>query len=280
MTGPRHRRRRRSEWQRLDPRMLLVHPVRELVRFLPVLSACSSPAARPATPLALSASLLPSRRGRCAASHPLPDRRRPGRAAPRPAQPHGASRPRSTGCARSTSRPRSIHRIARASPRCGSARPASAADGDALDLDGLPVERARALRAELLRAATAEPRRRGPDGRAGPTPKKAATHRGHLRPRRGCGSPRSPVPGSPSPTTAVFLQVPRSSSTPSTRGKIPTDAAGGARLGHHRRALPWSRVPARRSPRHRRCSATSSPTAASVLLTPRQGHVARRVAGS
>lgn len=27
----------RSEWRRLDPRMLLVHPVRELVRFLPVL---------------------------------------------------------------------------------------------------------------------------------------------------------------------------------------------------------------------------------------------------
>ena len=29
--------RRDAEWQRLDPRMLLVHPIRELIRFLPVL---------------------------------------------------------------------------------------------------------------------------------------------------------------------------------------------------------------------------------------------------
>ena len=28
---------RDAEWQRLDPRMLLVHPIRELIRFLPVL---------------------------------------------------------------------------------------------------------------------------------------------------------------------------------------------------------------------------------------------------
>ncbi|MDE0778612.1 MAG: hypothetical protein OSB43_20215, partial [Nocardioides sp.] len=28
---------RDREWQRLDPRMLLVHPVREVLRFLPVL---------------------------------------------------------------------------------------------------------------------------------------------------------------------------------------------------------------------------------------------------
>ena len=28
---------RDAEWQRLDPRMLLVHPVREVMRFLPVL---------------------------------------------------------------------------------------------------------------------------------------------------------------------------------------------------------------------------------------------------
>ena len=30
---------RDREWQRLDPRMLLVHPVRELIRFLPALIA-------------------------------------------------------------------------------------------------------------------------------------------------------------------------------------------------------------------------------------------------
>ena len=29
--------RRDAEWQRLDPRMLLVHPIREVIRFLPVL---------------------------------------------------------------------------------------------------------------------------------------------------------------------------------------------------------------------------------------------------
>jgi putative membrane protein len=28
-----------GQWQRLDPRMLLVHPVRELIHFLPVLLA-------------------------------------------------------------------------------------------------------------------------------------------------------------------------------------------------------------------------------------------------
>ena len=28
-----------AEWQRLDPRMLLVHPVREVIRFLPALIA-------------------------------------------------------------------------------------------------------------------------------------------------------------------------------------------------------------------------------------------------
>ena len=27
--------RRDAEWQRLDPRMLLVHPIREVIRFLP-----------------------------------------------------------------------------------------------------------------------------------------------------------------------------------------------------------------------------------------------------
>ena len=30
---------RDAEWQRLDPRMLLVHPVKELMRFLPVVAA-------------------------------------------------------------------------------------------------------------------------------------------------------------------------------------------------------------------------------------------------
>jgi putative membrane protein len=28
---------RDAEWQRLDPRMLLVHPIREVLRFLPVI---------------------------------------------------------------------------------------------------------------------------------------------------------------------------------------------------------------------------------------------------
>ena len=32
-----------SEWQRLDPRMLLVHPVREVIRFLPALVVLTGP---------------------------------------------------------------------------------------------------------------------------------------------------------------------------------------------------------------------------------------------
>ena len=37
MTGPVDELVRDAEWQRLDPRMLLVYPLRELLRFLPVL---------------------------------------------------------------------------------------------------------------------------------------------------------------------------------------------------------------------------------------------------
>ena len=31
-----------SDWQRLDRRMLLVHPIREVVKFLPALIACAA----------------------------------------------------------------------------------------------------------------------------------------------------------------------------------------------------------------------------------------------
>ena len=40
--------RRDAEWQRLDPRMLLVHPIREVIRFLPVLIVFAVAGPRPA----------------------------------------------------------------------------------------------------------------------------------------------------------------------------------------------------------------------------------------
>ena len=91
---------RDHEWQRLDPRMLLVHPVRELVRFLPVLVALlfAGSASGDGPPWHYLGVRRPDRvRGAALPDHRVPRRRRPRRAAPRAAQPPravDAARPR------------------------------------------------------------------------------------------------------------------------------------------------------------------------------------------
>ena len=82
----------RRQWQRLDARMLLVHPVRELIRFLPVRDRPRSSPVSAAGGSDLRWQLLgigdPDRAGPAALpDHELPDHRRPDRAAARAAQP-------------------------------------------------------------------------------------------------------------------------------------------------------------------------------------------------
>jgi putative membrane protein len=149
--------RRDAEWQRLDPRMLLVHPIREVIRFLPVLVvfAVARTAAGGeqwqlfgvAIPIALGLMryLTTSFRidgGRIELQRGLLNR-------------HVLSTPvdrvRTVDL---TSSP--IHRVLGLTKvRIGTGT-ASTNDEDRIDLDGLPLERARALRAELLRISTAD----------------------------------------------------------------------------------------------------------------------------
>ncbi|MBZ5740866.1 PH domain-containing protein [Nocardioides mangrovi] len=156
-----------GEWQRLDPRMLLVLPVRELVRFLPVLLAifvAGTASGRTdwwhglgiAIPVGLgllrylttffriTATRVELRRGllnRHLLSTPL-------------------DRVRTVDLTASPT-----HRVlGLTTVRIGTGT-ASTDDEDHLDLDGLPVERARELRAELLHLATA-------DAAAGTTPER------------------------------------------------------------------------------------------------------------
>jgi putative membrane protein len=148
---------RDAEWQRLDPRMLLVHPIREVIRFLPVLVVFV--VARTAAggeqwqligvaiPVALGLLryLTTSFRisgGRIELQRGLLNR-------------HVLSTPvdrvRTVDL---TSSP--IHRLLRLTTvRIGTGT-ASTNDEDRLDLDGLPLDRARALREELLRTSTAD----------------------------------------------------------------------------------------------------------------------------
>jgi putative membrane protein len=147
---------RDAEWQRLDPRMLLVHPIRELIRFLPVLIVFA--VARTASggeqwqllgvaiPVALGLLryLTTSFRisgGRIELKHGLLNR-------------HVLSTPvdrvRTVDL---TSSP--IHRaLGLTKVRIGTGT-ASSNDEDRIDLDGLPLPRARELRAELLQRSTA-----------------------------------------------------------------------------------------------------------------------------
>ena len=141
-----------DQWQRLDPRMLLVHPIREVIRFLPILVVVA--VARTATggepwqllgvafPIALgllrylttsfqiSSGRIELRRGllnRHVLSTPV-------------------DRVRTVDL---TSSP--IHRLlGLTTVRIGTGT-ASTSEEDRIDLDGLPVHRARALREELLR---------------------------------------------------------------------------------------------------------------------------------
>ena len=147
--------RRDAEWQRLDPRMLLVHPIREVIRFLPVLIVVvvASTAAGGeqwqligvAIPIALGLLryLTTSFRinsGRIELKRGLLNR-------------HVFSTPvdrvRTVDLTSSL-----IHRLLGLTKvRIGTGT-ASTSDEDRIDLDGLPLDRARALRAELLRTST------------------------------------------------------------------------------------------------------------------------------
>jgi putative membrane protein len=149
--------RRDAEWQRLDPRMLLVHPIREVIRFLPVLIvfAVARTAAGGeqwqlvgvAIPVALGLLryMTTSFRisgGRIELQRGLVNR-------------HVLSTPvdrvRTVDL---TSSP--IHRVLGLTKvRIGTGT-ASTSDEDRIDLDGLPLDRARALREELLRTSTAD----------------------------------------------------------------------------------------------------------------------------
>lgn len=148
---------RDAEWQRLDPRMLLVHPIREVLRFLPaiVVIALGSAASGGekwqligvAIPVALglmrylttsfriSAGRIELKRGllnRHVLSTPI-------------------DRVRTVDL---TSSP--IHRLLGLTKvRIGTGT-ASSSDEDRVDLDGLPLDRARELRVELLQRSTAD----------------------------------------------------------------------------------------------------------------------------
>lgn len=146
-----------QEWQRLDPRMLLIHPVREVIRFLPALLAvlvAGTAAGRElwqtafiVIPIALgllryfttsfriAAGRVELRRGlinRHVLSTPI-------------------DRVRTVDL---TSSP--IHRVlGLTTVRVGTGTASTSGD-ERLDLDGLPVQRARMLREELLRTSPAE----------------------------------------------------------------------------------------------------------------------------
>jgi len=149
--------RREAEWQRLDPRMLLVHPIREVIRFLPVLVVFVL--ARTAAggeqwqllgvafPIALgllrylttsfriAAGRIELRRGllnRHVLSTPV-------------------DRVRTVDL---TSSP--IHRLLGLTKLRIGTGTASTSDEDRIDLDGLPLDRARALREELLHTSTTD----------------------------------------------------------------------------------------------------------------------------
>ena len=148
---------RDAEWQRLDPRMLLVHPIREVLRFLPVIIVVvlGSTAAGGeqwqligvGIPVALGLMRYLTTSFRIAAGRIELKRGLLNR--------HVLSTPvdrvRTVDL---TSSP--IHRLLGLTKvRIGTGT-ASTSDEDRIDLDGLPLERARALRSELLMTSTAD----------------------------------------------------------------------------------------------------------------------------
>lgn len=157
-----------SDWQRLDARMLLVHPIREVVKFLPVLflllvagTASGGPpwqALGVVVPVALGILRYLTTRyriagGRVELSRGLVSRR---------VTSTPLDRVRTVDLTSSL-----VQRaLGLTTLRIGTGVAVSDGD-DQLDLDGLPVERARALRADLLHAVPeeapdAEPRDAGP----------------------------------------------------------------------------------------------------------------------
>ncbi len=147
---------RDAEWQRLDPRMLLVHPVREVMRFLPVLIglfvAGSASGGGPwqylgvLVPVAVGLMRYLTTRFRIAQGRVELRRGLLNR--------HVLSTPldrvRTVDVSASL-----IHRVlGLATVRIGTGTASTDSD-ERLDLDGLPAERARGLRVELLHAAPA-----------------------------------------------------------------------------------------------------------------------------
>lgn len=154
-----------TDWQRLDPRMLLVHPIRELIRFLPALLALVvAGTASGGPPWQLLGVALPVLLGvlrYLTTRYRVADGRvelRRGLLS-RKVTSTPLDRVRTVDLTASVT-----HRLLGLTTlRIGTGL-ATADDGDALDLDGLPVERARELRADLLHVA---PRPVGADGLPG-----------------------------------------------------------------------------------------------------------------
>lgn len=147
-----------EQWQRLDPRMLLVHPIREVIRFLPVLVGVFVAGSAAGggqwqllgvgipvglgllryltTSFRIAAGRIELRRG-LLNRHVLSTQ---------------LDRVRTVDVTASP-----IHRLlGLTTVRVGTGTASTDAD-DRLDLDGLPAERARRLREELLHATPAEP---------------------------------------------------------------------------------------------------------------------------
>ena len=145
-----------TDWQRLDRRMLLVHPVTELIRFLPVLIGLfvASSATDRGDGLQLLAIVIPvliglvrywTTRYRISGDRIELERGLLSR--------HAVATPLDrVRTVDITASP--VHRVLRlATVRIGT----GSAGGDGLDLDGLPAERARELRARLLHSIAAPP---------------------------------------------------------------------------------------------------------------------------
>ena len=150
-----------ADWQRLDPRMLLVHPIREVMRFLPVLLgifiAGNASGSRDGTPWELLGVAIPVAlgllrylttrfritAGRIELRRGLLNR-------------HVLSTPRDR--VRTVDLTASLiqRALGLTTVRIGTGTASTDGD-DRLDLDGLPVDRARRLREELLHASTLAP---------------------------------------------------------------------------------------------------------------------------
>lgn len=148
-----------TEWQRLDPRMLLVHPIRELMRFLPALIGLFVAGAATGRSgwFQLAAIVLPVGLG-LARYYTTRYRIQAGRVELKRGlfSTHILSTPLDrVRTVDLTASP--VHRVLGLSTvRIGTGTGAQLGD-DGLDLDGLPGDRARALRAQLLHSIAPPP---------------------------------------------------------------------------------------------------------------------------